>query len=82
MLSDAASALGIGQVVAVALSNVAWSTGEMVGAAGAGELAHVTSDAIPYALLVAAMLLTAVPLRPGTRVSREADAARAEASRA
>src|SRR5919201_1915493 len=36
MLSDAASTLGIGQVVAVALSNVAWSTGEMLGAAGAG----------------------------------------------
>jgi MFS family permease len=82
MLSDAAGAVGIGQVVAIALSNVAWSLGEMCGAAGAGGLAQATSDAVPYGLLCAAMVLTAIPLRPGTRVSREADAAREVASRA
>ena len=47
VLSDAATALGIGQVVAVALSNVAWSAGEMVGAAGSGALAQATADAVP-----------------------------------
>ena len=45
VLSDAAAALGIGQVVAVALSNVAWSAGEIVGAAGSGGLAQATSEA-------------------------------------
>jgi predicted MFS family arabinose efflux permease len=80
MLSDAASALGIGQVIAVALSNIAWSAGEMAGAAGGGGLAQATSDAVPYALLCAACVLTAIALRPGTRAARAADAARASAS--
>jgi MFS family permease len=80
MLSDAASALGIGQVIAVALSNVAWSAGEMAGAAGGGALAQVTADAVPYTLLCVACALTAVVLRPGTRTARAADAARAGAS--
>ena len=80
MLSDAASALGIGQVIAVALANVAWSAGEMVGAAGGGELAQVTADAVPYALLCAACAGTAVVLRRGTRTARAADAAHAGAS--
>jgi predicted MFS family arabinose efflux permease len=79
MLSDAASALGIGQVIAVALSNVAWSAGEMAGAAGGGGLAQATADAVPYALLCAACVLTAIALRPGTRTARAADAARAGA---
>jgi predicted MFS family arabinose efflux permease len=80
MLSDAASALGIGQVIAVALANVAWSAGELAGAAGGGELAQVTADAVPYALLCAACAGTAVVLRRGTRTSRAADAAHAGAS--
>jgi MFS family permease len=79
MLSDAATALGIGQVVAVALSNVAWSTGEMLGAAGAGGLAQATSDAVPYALLCVACLATAIALRRGTAIAQAADAARAGA---
>jgi MFS family permease len=79
MLSDAASALGIGQVVAVALSNVAWSAGEMAGAAGAGGLAQATSDAVPYALLCAACVATAIALRRGTAIAQAADAARAGA---
>ena len=82
MLSDAASTLGIGQVVAVALSNVAWSTGEMLGAAGAGGLAQASSDAAPYAVLCAACVATAVALRRGTAIARAADAARAGATRA
>jgi predicted MFS family arabinose efflux permease len=80
MLSDAASALGIGQVIAVALANVAWSAGELAGAAGGGELAQLTADAVPYAVLCLACAGTAVMLRPGTRTAREADAARAGAS--
>ena len=79
MLSDAASALGIGQVIAVALSNIAWSAGELAGAAGGGGLAQETADAVPYALLCAACVLTAIALRPGTRTARAADAARAGA---
>jgi MFS family permease len=80
MLSDAASALGIGQVIAVALANVAWSAGELAGAAGGGALAQITADAVPYLLLCAACAGTAVVLRRGTRTSRAADAAHAGAS--
>jgi hypothetical protein len=80
MLSDAASALGIGQVIAVALANVAWSAGELAGAAGGGALAQITTDAVPYVLLCAACAGTAVVLRRGTLTSRAADAAHAGAS--
>jgi hypothetical protein len=51
----------------------------MAGAAGGGGLAQATADAVPYALLCAACVLTALALRPGTRTARAADAARAGA---
>jgi MFS family permease len=81
MLSDAASALGIGQVAAIALANVAWSTGEMLGATGSGELAHLAGDWLPYALLGALCALTAVAVRPGTPLSTRVEAIHAAAVR-
>jgi predicted MFS family arabinose efflux permease len=82
VLSDAASALGIGQVAAIALSNVAWSTGEMLGAAGSGGLATVAGDALPYALLGGLCALTAVAVRRGTALSGRVEATHAAALRA
>jgi MFS family permease len=81
VLSDAATALGIGQVAGIALSNVAWSTGEMLGAAGSGELAGATTDAVPYAILAAMCAGTAVLIRRSSTVSRKVDATHKEAVR-
>jgi MFS family permease len=79
MLSDAAAALDVGQVAAIALSNVAWSVGEMTGAVAAGGLAQATADALPYALLAVLCAATAVAVRPGTALARSAEAAHAAA---
>jgi predicted MFS family arabinose efflux permease len=50
MLSDAAEAGGLSQGYAMALINLAWAAGQIVGAAGGGALAKVTGDALPFAL--------------------------------
>jgi predicted MFS family arabinose efflux permease len=50
MLSDAAEASGLSQGYAMALINLAWAAGQIVGAAGGGALAKATGDALPFAL--------------------------------
>jgi MFS family permease len=50
LLSDAAEAAGLSQGYAMALINLAWAAGQIIGAAGGGTLANVTSDAVPFAL--------------------------------
>ena len=50
MLSDAAEAGGLSQGYAMALINLAWAAGQIVGAAGGGALANVSGDALPFAL--------------------------------
>jgi MFS family permease len=82
VLSDAATALGIGQVTAIALANVAWSTGEMFGAAGSGALAHLVGDALPYTLLGALCAVTAIAVRRGTPLTRRVEATQASAVQA
>jgi MFS family permease len=53
MLSDAAEAGGLSQGYAMALINLAWAAGQIVGAAGGGTLAKAAGDGLPFALLVA-----------------------------
>ncbi len=53
MLSDAAETGGLSQGYAMALINLAWAAGQIVGAAGGGALAKATSDAVPFALSAA-----------------------------
>jgi len=50
MLSDAAEARGIGLGYAMALINLAWATGQVVGAGGGGALAKATGDGVPFAI--------------------------------
>ncbi len=66
MLSDAAEASGIGQGYAMALINLAWAGGQIVGAAGGGALAKAAGDALPFALSagLCAATLGLVVLRP------------------
>ena len=58
MLSDAAEDAGLDQALAFSLSNLAWAVGHIAGAAGGGAIAEATADAIPYAALAVACVLT------------------------
>jgi MFS family permease len=58
LLSDEAEHRGLEYAYVFALINLAWAPGQLTGSAGAGALAHLTSDAVPYLLLSATCLLT------------------------
>jgi MFS family permease len=71
LIADGAEAAGIEPGFAYALSNLAWSLGQAVGAAGSARLAQATSDRLPYLLVAAACALTAGRLgRPRSRARR------------
>jgi MFS family permease len=58
MLSDGAEAFGIAQGFAFALVNLAWATGQTVGAAGSARLADLADDSLPYLVLAAVSAVT------------------------
>jgi predicted MFS family arabinose efflux permease len=62
LMTDAVEQVGAALVLASMLLNVAWALGETIGAPVAAVLSRATSDAVPLALLAAAMLLTLVPV--------------------
>jgi MFS family permease len=62
MLSDGAEARGLEQGFAVALTNLAWSTGQTLGSAGGARLGEAYGDALPYLTLAGLCLLTLVLL--------------------
>jgi MFS family permease len=51
MISDGADGIGIDQGYAVALINLAWSSGQTLGSAGGARLGQTYGDALPYLLL-------------------------------
>jgi MFS family permease len=62
MLSDGAEARGVEQGYAVALTNLAWSTGQTLGSAGGARLGESHGDALPYLVLAGMSLLTLLAL--------------------
>ena len=62
MLSDGAEARGVDQGYAVALSNLAWSSGQTAGAAGGARLGEAYGDALPYLTLAGLCALTLLAL--------------------
>jgi MFS family permease len=58
MLSDGAEDRGLEQGMAVALTNLAWSTGQTLGSAGGARLGEAYGDALPYLILAATAALT------------------------
>ena len=62
MLSDGAEDRGLDQGYAVALTNLAWSTGQTLGSAGGARLGEAYGDALPYLALAAACALTLAAL--------------------
>jgi MFS family permease len=75
LLSAGADRLGLNQALAFGLTNLAWASGQAIGAAATGALAQATSDLLPYTLLACACLATLAVLhsrarRPGGQASR------------
>ena len=62
MLSDGAEDRGIDQGYAVALINLAWSTGQTLGSAGGARLGEAYGDALPYLVLAGLCALTLAAL--------------------
>lgn len=62
MLSDGAEDRNIEQGYAVALVNLAWSTGQTLGSAGGARLGEAYGDALPYLTLAGVCALTLLAL--------------------
>jgi MFS family permease len=62
MISDGADGIGVDQAYAVALINLAWSTGQTLGSAGGARLGQAYGDALPYLLLSGLCAITCAAL--------------------
>ncbi|HSR84488.1 MAG TPA: MFS transporter [Streptosporangiaceae bacterium] len=58
LVSAGADKLQLNQGLAFGFGNLAWATGQGIGAAASGGIAQATSDFVPYALLAATCLVT------------------------
>jgi predicted MFS family arabinose efflux permease len=63
VITESAERAGIALAVATMALNLAWATGETIGAPAAASLSEATSDAVPLLLLAGIMVLTLVPVR-------------------
>ena len=62
IITESAERAGIALAVATMLLNLAWATGETIGAPAAADISQATSDAVPLLLLAAIMVLTLGPV--------------------
>jgi len=62
LMTDAVERIGAALAFGSMMLNLAWAMGETIGAPAAAILSRATSDAVPLALLAAAMLLTLGPV--------------------
>jgi MFS family permease len=69
MMTVSAEAVGIALVLVTTLGNLAYATGETIGAPVAAGLSEATSDAVPILLLAALMLATMWPVSRLRRAS-------------
>jgi MFS family permease len=61
LVTDEAEHAGLELVLVLALLNIAWSPGQLIGSTGSGALASATGDSVPY-LLVGALCLVSLAL--------------------
>ncbi len=76
MLSDECTAEGIGQLVVVALMDLTWPPGNIVGSAGGGAIAQAAGQRVAYAAMALALLAgwAALARRPDARAAAQAPA--------
>jgi MFS transporter, DHA1 family, solute carrier family 18 (vesicular amine transporter), member 1/2 len=65
MLSDACSAAGIGQVMAVAIMDLTWPPGNALGSSGGSAIAQAAGQRWAYAAIAAALLVGLLALSHG-----------------
>jgi MFS family permease len=58
LLTDAAEATGLEQGFAIALVNLAWAGGQVLGGSSGAAIAEASSDWVPYAIVAALFALT------------------------
>jgi MFS family permease len=63
LLSAGVDRLQINQGLGFGMQNLAWACGQALGASASGNLAQMTSDLVPFALLAGACLVTLITLR-------------------
>jgi MFS family permease len=68
LLSDSAEAEGVDQAFAFALVNLAWAGGQVIGGSGGAALAEVSSDALPYGICAALLVLSLAAVASRGRV--------------
>jgi len=69
IMTDAIERIGAALAFGSMLFNLAWATGETIGAPAAATVARATSDAVPLAALAALMVVTLAAVRLGSAVS-------------
>jgi MFS transporter, DHA1 family, chloramphenicol resistance protein len=57
LLSDACSAAGVGQLMVVAMMDLTWPPGNIIGAAGGGALAEAAGQRVAYAAMGVSLLV-------------------------
>jgi MFS family permease len=62
IITDTSERLGIPLAVATMMLNLAWASGEVIGAPAAANVSQATSDAVPLLALSAIMVLTLRPV--------------------
>jgi hypothetical protein len=67
LLSAGADRVGLNQALAFGLTNLAWASGQAIGASATGVLAQATSDLLPYTLLACTCLVTLAVLQSRAR---------------
>jgi MFS family permease len=85
IMTDAIERVGAALAFGSMLFNLAWATGETIGAPAAASISRATSDAVPLAALAVLMVATLIAVRlgfavsskPGPRWSRRAAGRRA-----
>jgi MFS family permease len=70
LLSAGADRVGLNQALAFGLTNLAWASGQAIGASATGVLAQATSDLVPYALIACTCLATLAVLQSRARRPR------------
>jgi MFS family permease len=63
LLSGGVDRLQINQGLGFGMQNLAWACGQALGASASGNLAQLTSDFVPFALLAGTCLVTLIALR-------------------
>ena len=56
LLSDACAAAGVGQLMVVAMMDLTWPPGNIIGSAGGGVLAEGAGQRVTYAVMAASLL--------------------------